>query len=220
MDTLDYIVEKFNLKNKLSQRYMPIEIPNYGRNNLGELFKELGFKVGVEVGTKRGQYAEELCKDHPDFKLFCIDPYKSYSDYNRIDTATNEVYMKEAAELLKPYNVEFIRKYSMDAVKDFDDGSLDFVYIDGNHQFKYVTEDVYEWSKKVRVGGVISGHDYAQVTPYKPHKLTHVWEAIQGYTRAYDINPWFVLGNRLAPPEDIRDKPRSWMWVKQYDGAC
>jgi predicted O-methyltransferase YrrM len=48
----------------------------------------------------------------------------------------------------------------MEAVKDFKDESLDFVFIDGNHQYSYVLEDITEWSKKVRSGGIVSGHDY------------------------------------------------------------
>jgi hypothetical protein len=38
----------------------------------------------------------------------------------------------------------------MDALNDFEDDSLDFVYIDGNHEFPYVAEDLFHWSKKVR----------------------------------------------------------------------
>ena len=49
----------------------------------------------------------------------------------------------------------------MDAVKDFADRSLDFVYIDANHEPQFVEEDIREWSKKVKVGGIVSGHDYA-----------------------------------------------------------
>ncbi len=48
----------------------------------------------------------------------------------------------------------------MDALEDFEDNSLDFVYIDGDHNFKHISEDIYEWTKKVRSGGIVSGHDY------------------------------------------------------------
>ena len=48
----------------------------------------------------------------------------------------------------------------MDAVKDFDDESLDFVYIDGNHLYPAVKKDIDLWWPKVKAGGVMGGHDY------------------------------------------------------------
>lgn len=46
----------------------------------------------------------------------------------------------------------------MAAAPDFKPESLDFVYIDGDHKFKYVAEDISEWFWKK--GGMIAGHDY------------------------------------------------------------
>ena len=48
----------------------------------------------------------------------------------------------------------------MDAVVDVADESLDFVFIDADHKYVSVCEDIREWSKKVRIGGIVSGHDY------------------------------------------------------------
>ena len=54
----------------------------------------------------------------------------------------------------------------MDAVKDFKDESLDFVYIDANHGYESTKEDIREWSKKVKKGGIVSGHDYVKKNGY------------------------------------------------------
>ena len=48
----------------------------------------------------------------------------------------------------------------MDAVADVRNDSLDFVFIDADHKYTSVCEDIREWSKKVRRGGIVSGHDY------------------------------------------------------------
>jgi len=93
---------------------------------------------------------------------------------------------------------------------------LDFVYIDGHHGFKYVAEDICEWSKKVRKGGVIAGHDFVRthvkVFPY----VCHVKQVVRGYTDAYGIRTWYVLGRKHWPedPKEFRDKWRSWFWFK------
>ncbi|NIV98148.1 class I SAM-dependent methyltransferase, partial [Candidatus Saccharibacteria bacterium] len=61
-----------------------------------------------------------------------------------------------------PYkdNVEFIKKTSMEAVKQFEDYSLDFVYIDAAHDFNNIMLDLIKWVPKVKIGGAVCGHDY------------------------------------------------------------
>jgi hypothetical protein len=211
MNSLDYVLKKFKIRLQ-PKMIMPIEIPNYGRNNLAELFKELNFKVGVEIGTERGGYAKVLCEANPGLELFCVDPwlaYKAYTDHVKQEKLDN--FYDEAVETLKPYNCHIIKKFSMEAIKDFKDNSLDFAYIDGNHRFENVVED-FSWEKKVRPGGIISGHDFIR---YNHQRNNHVIEAVTGYTLSYLINPWFVLGTRRKVEGQIRDHCRSFMWIKK-----
>jgi hypothetical protein len=75
-----------------------------------------------------------------------------------------------------------------------------------------VLQDIQLWSKKVGIGGIISGHDYQ-----KRRRLIHVKEALHAYTAAFEIYPWFTLGRAVSGknPNFKQDKVRSWMWVKQ-----
>jgi hypothetical protein len=52
------------------------------------------------------------------------------------------------------------RKLSEEAVGAFPNDSLDFVYIDANHEFNAVLQDIRGWFPKVRPGGVLAGHDF------------------------------------------------------------
>jgi Methyltransferase domain len=52
-----------------------------------------------------------------------------------------------------------VSAYSVKAAESFSDGSLDFVYIDANHTFQHVNQDLRAWYPKLRVGGLICGHD-------------------------------------------------------------
>jgi len=212
MDTLQYIKERFNLEFDRNTR-LPIEIPNIGRVGMAELFREMGFTIGAEVGVEQGVYSEELCRANPDLKLYAVDAWKAYKGYRDHTTQQKlEAFYESAKNRLEGYNCELVRKFSMDAVKDFKDRSLDFVYIDANHDFQNCTNDIAEWSKKVKIGGIISGHDYA--SQRKPTNM-HVAEVVNGYTKAYDIKPWFVLGTKAIVRGIIRDESRSWMWVNQ-----
>lgn len=212
MDTLDYILNKFELSFDDKTR-MPLEIRDFDREGLTVLFQELGFKLGAEIGVRSGGYSAMLCKAIPGLKLFGIDPYVPYEGY--LDhTHKNEFdrFQKEAKTRLAPYNnFQFIEKFSLDAVKDFSDNSLDFVYIDGNHDFYNVAADITFWTKKVRPGGIISGDDFFK---HKGPSLIHVYQVVKALTEAYELRPWFVIGAKEIVPGERRDSGRSWMWVK------
>ncbi len=60
--------------------------------------------------------------------------------------------------------LKIIRKHSVEAAKDVEDGSLDFVFIDADHTFEAVTADIAAWWPKVRVGGTLAGHDFVERT--------------------------------------------------------
>lgn len=60
----------------------------------------------------------------------------------------------------EPITVDLMLVSSLEAVKAFDDGSLDLVFIDGSHLEPDVRDDITAWRPKVRPGGLLSGHDY------------------------------------------------------------
>lgn len=61
-------------------------------------------------------------------------------------------------------NIIKIRKPSVEASKDFEDRSLDAVYIDAEHDENSVRSDIQAWRPKIKFGGYLCGHDY-----YLPH---------------------------------------------------
>jgi hypothetical protein len=205
-DTLNYIKEKYNLSFDVQ---MPIKLAPFHRFfQLVDLFRELGFKKGAEIGTEKGQYAEILCQGIPNLKLFCIDPWKVYKDFQDSwgqDQGLWDTLFEKTKRKLSRYNCELIRKTSMEAVKDFKPNSLDFVFIDGNHDFEYVINDIIQWMKIVRPGGILSGHDFT--TNIVRGIPFHVPYAVQAYADAYKISPWFVLHH----PGTVD----CWMWVKK-----
>jgi len=209
MNTLKYILKKYNLRYD-DKTPMPIEIPNVGREQLTILFKELGFKKGVEIGVLAGEYSELICRNNPGVKLYGIDSYKAYCQHK--SQRHLDRFYKKAKVLLAPYKkYQFIIESSKEAVNRFKNNSLDFVYIDGNHDFSSVMIDIILWSEKIRSGGIISGHDYLNRREPTNHRVK---QALIPYVKYNKIIPWFVLGLRVKKPGLIRDKERSWMWVK------
>ncbi len=214
VSTFDYIVNKYKLK--IGRRY-EVEIPNMGREELAALFTELGFNLGAEIGVERGAYSEALLKANPQLHLYSIDPWKASAYEPGIHGIESEqkgydTRYTETKKRLGAYTCEIMRQDSQSAAKYFPEESLDFVYIDANHDFVNVATDLHIWNKRVRSGGIVSGHDYA-FFPLK--KANHVKYVVQTYTRAYGIVPYFVVGANLEhQPGMIRDTIRSWFWVK------
>lgn len=132
-----------------------------------QLINEKGYKILAEIGVLRGAFSSHLFSTNPEM-LYLIDPWKvwdkelypDYTDYQqwKWDDLHNRIKLKFQYE-----NVEILRLPSLDAARDFRDGTLDLVYIDGNHTHDYVLEDLNAWLPKIRKGGTLCGHDW-QIT--------------------------------------------------------
>lgn len=204
--TLERVLARFNLNPKGDYRnsVSPLHLLNFSRNELAGLFGELGFKHGVEVGTETGQYARALVKFNPGLKLHCVDSWRAYLGYrDHVNQAKLEGFYETAKQRLAEYDVEFIREFSMDAVRRFEPESLDFAYLDSNHAFDWIMQDIIEWSKRVRPDGIVAGHDFNR------HPGWGVIEAVKAYTAAHRIKPWFTLSGTAETPEG-----HSWFFVK------
>lgn len=182
----------------------PIILPHMKRVHLAQLFERLEYIEGAEIGVCKGAHAEMLSRANPEALIWCVDPWQVYDRYEEPYTPELMKHCyEESRARLADTNCVIVRKFSMDAIEDFEDESLDFVYIDGNHEFQHVTNDIAEWSKKVRKGGIVAGHDF---TRYKRNPRTcHVKEVVGAWTYAHKIRPWFVAkGNHGS----------TWFWVK------
>ena len=116
--------------------------------------------IGCEIGVYRGEHTKVMLHNLPIKKLYCIDPYIGYTDGSGIKT--NNV--KEIAKQnLKDFSnkIVFIYKKSEECYNLFKDGSLDFVYIDGNHSYENVKQDIELYFPKIRKGCIIGGHDFS-----------------------------------------------------------
>lgn len=208
--TLEFIQSKFNLD---LEKKSPIEIPNTNRVTLARLFGELRFGVGAEIGVERGLYSKQLCQENHGLKLYAVDPWLAYQGYREhVSQEKLDGFFEITKQRLSGYDAHLIRKTSVDAAKDFKDGSLDFVYLDGNHEFSHVAADISAWTPKVRKGGIVAGHDY--IKRKNKEYLMHVVDVVNAYVSAYQITPWFVLGRKATIPGELRDTSRSWFFVK------
>ncbi|MFA5830887.1 MAG: class I SAM-dependent methyltransferase [Candidatus Paceibacterota bacterium] len=199
MDTLDFILKRYNLTLNENQFLVPLRHSRWREMPL--LFKDLGFTKGVEVGVYRGRFSTTLCAPNPDLALIGVDAWDAYDEYKDYDAEDMENAFFTAKERTRGYNIALLREYSLEASKRFADESLDFVFIDANHDYEYAVNDIAAWSKKVRKGGLVCGHDYVVNTEFN----FGVIEAVNGWCASHHIKPLFLW----------RDKCPSWMYVKE-----
>ena len=124
--------------------------------------------VGVEIGVCGGEHALSLLNILDIAKIYLIDPYEMYENYlkgegkNYGDKQLNlrDTFIK-AKMNLEPYNkkLTWVKKMSENAVCDINE-PLDFVYIDGNHDYDFVKKDLEKYYPLLKIGGVIGGHDF------------------------------------------------------------
>jgi hypothetical protein len=198
-----------NLTEGIKQKGTPAIIRDCPRDNLPQFLVEQGYKVGAEIGVYKGAFTSRFCQ--AGLKMFAVDPWIAFTGQGRSQhkQEVQDELFDIAQQTLKPYTdsgqCQIIRRTSVSAIPKFRHESLDFVYIDGCHEFPNVAQDIYEWSKIVRKGGIISGHDYFNTPPHASNVLCHAKAAVDAYTVLYQIDNWWIFGN---------PKYYSWMWFK------
>jgi hypothetical protein len=191
-----------DLKIKQYLKIRPMETPPYcGRMNskrqdLVNILKLLNVKTGAEIGVDKGDFSLALFKEIPKLKMICVDPWHGES---RRAKRKMKIAHEKTKQQLKNYDAQIIKDTSLNAVKNIKDESLDFIHIDGNHSFDFCITDLVFWSHKVKIGGIISGHDYMQ------HYRFGVIEAVNAYTRAHNIIDWYLVKGNVP----------TYFWVKK-----
>lgn len=126
----------------------------------------------VEVGVLNGDYSEKIYnyyRNKFDFEFYLVDPWKSFSDYDQ--KTLDQCYKNVINKFKNIKKVKILKQTSEQASKKFLMQSLDFVYIDGNHEYNYVLKDLRLWFPKLRSHGILFGDDYSR--SYGVHKAVN-----------------------------------------------
>lgn len=126
-------------------------------------------KVGVEVGVMRGETSEMLLHFFPELKLYMVDPWDMLnSEYFQTDSkfyrkhGGSKQWYEDCKKIARRYpgRAILLREFSHIASYQFNNDSLDFVFIDGDHSYPAVYTDLLLWYPKIKPGGMLILHDY------------------------------------------------------------
>ena len=143
---------------------------------------------GVEVGVFRGVLSRYLLRKGVS-RLFMVDNwlpadvqpkhYKETRDtcasLTAAECASNEALARQVAASSGGRAV-VLKMSSVEAARQINDGSMDFVFLDGDHSYEGLKADIAAWLPKVRKGGWIGGHDIDNPEP--PFDFTGVRKAV------------------------------------------
>ena len=128
------------------------------------LFGQQKTLVGLEIGVASGWTMNHFLQNLSNLKLIGIDPYIGYMDGSR--EITQE--MLDAQYLAAQDNIsdfaprgKILRGYSQDFVNSFEDESLDYIFIDGDHSYEGALRDCELFFPKIKNGGIFAGHDWS-----------------------------------------------------------
>ncbi len=135
--------------------------------------------VGVEVGVFDGSHCWGFLENLDIKKLYMVDPYLPYKQHIKDLGLERSQFLISRAKKRSaiwarekfPGKCVHIYKESLDAVGGFEDESLDFVYLDGDHTYDNVSKEIPLWEAKLKPGGLMGGHDYSSRRPSVPQAV-------------------------------------------------
>lgn len=164
------------------------------------VIKSLGDNItGLELGVARAETAVYLLHNCPNIShYYCVDPWQPYMDWNGM--ISNEMISAMKNTALKNLQVfgdlvEIIQENSAEANKKVKDGSLDFIFIDGDHSYEAAFYDMSTYWSKVKVGGLFAGHDAG---------MANVDRALVTFRAAYGITTDVKFCDNQC-----------WYWIKE-----
>lgn len=143
-------------------------VPCQGRSEICRRLQDEKLEIGVEIGVQAGKFASYNMERWPSCKKYVLvdvwahqveGHYKDFANSNNTEQAA---FYREAMDRLAPWKekITVCRNFSTVCAPQFPDAYFDFVYVDARHDYQSVFEDLVAWWPKLKVGGIMAGHDY------------------------------------------------------------
>jgi len=138
--------------------------------DFNNIYKDMAAKyddaIFVEIGTWKGRSAVfmgEHIKDK-NIKFYTVDVFEYHGEYDVFKTNESNSFYEDVLKNIEPVKecVNIIKQSSLDACDQFENESIDFLFLDGDHTYEVVKKELELWYPKVKIGGTIGGHDYSQ----------------------------------------------------------
>jgi len=194
--TLDEIKNELNNSNE--KKYL---------NSRSSLLKLLPKKSKcVEIGVWKGEFSKQILETMDPIEFHLIDPWKLQNDavhqnslYGKnADQNTLDLIFQSICKTFSNYDNVIIHKgFSKNVLKEFNDNYFDWIYIDGDHTYYSVLNDLQISFQKIKKDGIICGDDYTSGYWWKDDVIRAVNDFSQKFNCEIQlINTQFMLKPR------------------------
>lgn len=165
------------------------QMPN--RDSVSKVLNDFGL-VGsaAEIGVLWGGFTRIVLKDWKGKAYWCVDAWERQPPEIYRERTNDMDYEKCYQEVQKLANddkrIIVCKGFSPKIASVVPDETLDWVFIDANHEYQAVTSDMNAWFPKLKPGGLFSGHDYGYGTDW-PH-FCEVENAVKDWMREHNMN--------------------------------
>ncbi len=131
------------------------------------LINEFNLKTVAELGVFRGDFAQKVLEKNQCIEKYTmIDPWRNLSAWNKPANKDDDTFEKYYQETLEKTDFAkgkriVLRGKTTEVINEIDDGTYDFVYIDGDHTLKGITIDLINFWPKIKENGFIVGDDFS-----------------------------------------------------------
>lgn len=136
-------------------------------------------ELGVYTGKSTAYLAVEIINSKKDITLITIDNWSWRHDEIAYEYAAT-VFLKNMEPVRDKVDICLMTYDSMKAAHIFQNNSLNFVYMDTNHEFEHTKQELHLWYPKIMKGGTFAGHDYGE-------NQFGVKKAVDEYVATYNL---------------------------------
>lgn len=162
--------------------------------DLQELLSHNKFKGStmIEIGSYMGESTMLFASSKLFNKIYAIDPLKGNEVFNETSECSWDEVLNQFNINTRFFdNIELIEEYSQYTVSKFEDKSIDFIYIDANHTYESVKNDLQLYLPKLKSNCVIAGHDYCDIK--WPGVIKAVNEILGKPNKVYQDSSWVYV---------------------------
>jgi|TARA_B100001758_G_scaffold245247_1_gene257933 predicted O-methyltransferase YrrM len=170
---------------------------------LVEPFKYRNTTKMIEIGSFLGESTMMFASSFLFDRIFCIDPFEGEEEALKVcgknwkqvkeEFKRNTSYWKGSGMKFGDVKIHHYEDYSYNVVDEFRNNSIDFIYIDGNHDYQEVKNDILSYLPKLKMDGFIAGHDYENGDVSKA-----VSEIFKGQPlQLFSDNTWLYASNQV-----------------------
>lgn len=120
----------------------------------------------AEIGILRGHFSAKIYEALSPSLYYMIDPWRVfpsavYEDYREYEQSHWDAICEKVRDKFEGEpGIRILRTTSLEAAAQMPPASLDFIYLDGNHSYEAVREDLPAWYRILKPGGIMAGHDW------------------------------------------------------------